>query len=140
MIYPTKFEAGTPNISGIAGLGAAVRYLRKIGMSNIESHEKNLLNYMSSELSNIEGINLVGTSDKKIGVQSFTLENIHSHDIGTILDHQGVAIRTGHHCAMPVMEFFGISGTARASLALYNNEQDIDCLVAGLHKVKEIFS
>mgnify|MGYP001172126182 CR=1 FL=1 len=137
---PHKFEAGTPNISGIAGLGAAVSYLREIGMNNIESHEKNLLEYMSLELRNVEGINLIGNADNKIGVQSFTLENIHSHDIGTILDHQGVAIRTGHHCAMPVMEFFGISGTARASLALYNNKEDIDCLVAGLHKVNEIFS
>ena len=137
---PYKFEAGTPNISGIAGLGAAVSYLRKIGMNNIELHEKNLLEYMTLELRNVDGINLIGNADNKIGVQSFTLENIHSHDIGTILDHQGVAIRTGHHCAMPVMEFFGISGTARASLALYNNKEDIDCLVAGLHKVNEIFS
>ena len=137
---PYKFEAGTPNISGVAGLGAAVNYLKKVGLNNIYSHEKTLLEYLTSNLKNIEGINLIGTASNKVGVQSFVIKGIHSHDIGTILDHQGIAIRTGHHCAMPVMDFYEISGTARASLSIYNNIEDVDRLIQGLHKVVEIFA
>ncbi len=137
---PYKFEAGTPNISGMIGLGAAVRYLQAIGMENVAAHEKRLLDYMTSQLAAVEGLRLIGTADNKASVQSFLLDDIHPHDLGTILDHQGVAIRTGHHCAMPVMEYFGIPGTARASLGLYNNEDDIDRLVAALAKAKTLFS
>lgn len=137
---PYKFEAGTPNISGVAGLGAAVNYLNNVGLNNIYSHEKILLEYLTSNLKNIEGINLIGTASNKVGVQSFVIKDIHSHDIGTILDHQGIAIRTGHHCAMPVMDFYEISGTARASLSIYNNIEDVDRLIQGLHKVVEIFA
>jgi len=136
---PYKFEAGTPNISSAIGLGAAVRYLQSIGMERVAKHENELLTYLMSSLSNIADIRLIGTAEHKASVQSFLLADIHPHDLGTILDHQGVAIRTGHHCAMPVMEFFGIPGTARASLALYNNEDDIDRLVAALDKARELF-
>ena len=137
---PYKFEAGTPNISGVIGLGAAVDYLQAIGMQNIADHESGLLAYMMSELAKVDGIRLIGTAEHKASVQSFMLDDIHPHDLGTILDHQGIAVRTGHHCAMPVMQHFGIPGTTRASLGLYNNSDDIDRLVAGLAKAKQIFS
>ncbi len=136
---PYKFEAGTPNIAGAIGLGAAVDYLQAIGMQRIASYERDLHDYMVARLSSIEGIRLIGTAAEKASVQSFLLDDIHSHDLGTILDHQGVAIRTGHHCAMPVMARFGISGTARASLAFYNNHEDIDRLVKALHRAREVF-
>jgi len=137
---PYKFEAGTPNISGMIGLGAAVRYLQAIGMDKVATHEQRLLDYMTSQLAAVAGLRLIGTADNKASVQSFLLDDIHPHDLGTILDHQGVAIRTGHHCAMPVMEYFGIPGTARASLGLYNNEDDIDRLVAALATAKKLFA
>ena len=137
---PYKFEAGTPNISGVVGLGAAAEYLENIGMEAVESWENELSNYMTEQLSSIEDMRLIGTAAHKAGVQSFLLGDIHPHDLGTILDHQGVAIRTGHHCAMPVMEYFGVPGTARASLALYNNIDDIDRLVTALETAKEIFA
>lgn len=137
---PYKFEAGTPNISGAAGLGAAIDYLKNLDMHTVEEHESNLLAKMIERLKLLEGIRLIGTAKEKIAVQSFIIQDIHSHDIGTILDHQGIAIRTGHHCAMPAMEFFGLSGTARASLSVYNNEEDIDRFISGLAKVMEIFS
>jgi cysteine desulfurase/selenocysteine lyase len=137
---PYKFEAGTPNISGVVGFGAAARYLEDIGLHNVEAWEHELSRYMTERLSAVEGMRLIGTAAQKAGVQSFLLDDIHPHDLGTILDHQGVAIRTGHHCAMPVMEFFGVPGTARASLALYNNCDDIDRLIAALEKAREIFA
>ena len=137
---PYKFEAGTPNISAAVGLGAAVRYLEGIGMDRVARHEHMLLAYMQEQLGRVEGIRLIGTAEKKASVQSFMLDEIHPHDLGTILDHEGVAIRTGHHCAMPVMEFFGVPGTARASLALYNNRDDVDRLVAALERAKELFA
>ena len=136
---PYKFEAGTPNISGAAGLAAAVAYLETVGMEQVESHEADLLTYLMAELAKVRGIRLFGTAPAKASVQSFLLDDIHPHDLGTILDHQGVAIRTGHHCAMPVMDRFGIPGTARASLGLYNNRADVDALVAALEKAREIF-
>jgi len=136
---PYKFEAGTPNISSAIGLGAAVRYLQSVGMQRVARHEQMLLDYMMQELSGVDGLRLIGTASEKASVQSFMLDDIHSHDLGTILDHQGVAIRTGHHCAMPVMDFFGIPGTARASLALYNNKEDIDRLIDALGKAQELF-
>ena len=137
---PYKFEAGTPNISGAIGLGAAVDYLTSIGLERIAASEQALHDYMVASLSEIDGMRLIGTASNKASVQSFLLDDIHSHDLGTILDHQGVAIRTGHHCAMPVMTRFGISGTARASVALYNNRDDVDRLVEALRKAQQIFS
>jgi cysteine desulfurase/selenocysteine lyase len=136
---PYKFEAGTPNISGVVGLGAAIEYLQSIGMENIAAYEQDLHDYMVTELKKVDGIRLIGEARHKASVQSFLLDDIHSHDLGTILDHQGVAIRTGHHCAMPVMQYFGISGTSRASLAFYNNRDDVERLIAALAKAKEIF-
>jgi len=136
---PYKFEAGTPNISGVFGLGAAIDYLEAIGMQRIANYEHELHDYMVSELKKVNGIRLIGEAHDQASVQSFLLDDIHSHDLGTILDHQGVAIRTGHHCAMPVMQRFGISGTARASLAFYNNRDDVDRLIVALGKAKEIF-
>jgi len=137
---PYKFEAGTPNISGVVGLGAAVDYLQSVGLPNIEKHEQQLLEYMTAKLEEVDGIRLIGTAADKASVQSFMVDDIHPHDLGTILDHQGVAIRTGHHCAMPVMDFFDVPGTARASLALYNNTDDIDRLVAAIIKARQIFT
>ena len=137
---PYKFEAGTPNISGVVGLGAAIDYLHAIGMPRIAAYEHELHDYMVGELKKVEGIRLIGEARDKASVQSFLLDDIHSHDLGTILDHQGVAIRTGHHCAMPAMQRLGISGTSRASVALYTNRDDIDRLVGALGKAKEIFA
>ena len=137
---PYKFEAGTPNISGAVGLGAAVRYLQSIGMQTVADYEHELLQYMTSRLSEVDEIRLLGTAADKTGLQSFMLGDIHPHDVGTILDHQGVAIRTGHHCAMPVMQHFGVVGTARASLGLYNNHDDIDRLVGALQQARNLFA
>ncbi len=136
---PYKFEAGTPNISGAAGLGAAVGYLESVGLDRIERHVHDLLRYMMQRLGEVEGIRLIGTASEKASVQSFLLGDIHPHDLGTIVDHQGIAIRTGHHCAMPLMDFYGVPGTARASLAFYNNADDVDRLVDSLEKAREIF-
>ncbi len=137
---PYKFEAGTPNISGIIGLGAAVDYLQSIGMENIYEHEKVLHAGMVGKLQAIDGLRLIGTASNQASVQSFMLDDIHPHDLGTILDHQGVAVRTGHHCAMPVMQRFGIPGTTRASLGLYNNMGDVDQLITALEKARQIFA
>jgi len=136
---PYKFEAGTPNIAGVVGLGAAIDYLQKIGMQRIAAYEHDLHDYMVSALKAVDGIRLIGTAANKASVQSFLLDDIHSHDLGTILDHQGVAIRTGHHCAMPVMTHFGISGTSRASIAFYNTTDDVDRLMQALLKAKQVF-
>jgi len=136
---PYKFEAGTPNVSGAIGLAAAVDYLQSVGMTDIARHEAQLLGYMLNRLREIDGIRLIGTADQQVGVQSFMLDEIHPHDLGTILDHQGVAIRTGHHCAMPLMDYFSVPGTARASLAIYNNTHDVDQLIAALIRAKQIF-
>jgi cysteine desulfurase/selenocysteine lyase len=137
---PYKFEAGTPNIAGVIGLGAAVDYLQNIGLENIHAHEKALHGYMVEELGRVDGVRLIGTAAVQASVQSFMLDDIHPHDLGTILDHQGVAIRTGHHCAMPVMQRFGLPGTARASLGLYNNYDDIDQLIEALEVARKIFA
>lgn len=137
---PYKFEAGTPHIAGVVGLGAALDYLSGLGLKAALAHEQDLLEYGTKALEAIPGLRLVGTAKEKAGVLSFVMENIHPHDIGTILDQQGIAIRTGHHCAQPVMQRFGIPATARASLAIYNTRSDIDALVAGIHKLKEVFA
>ncbi len=137
---PYKFEAGTPNISGAVGLGAAIDYLDSIGMESVAAHEAALLAALTDRLSALEGIRLIGTAPEKAGVVSFLLADIHPHDLGTIVDQLGVAIRTGHHCAMPVMDRFGLPGTARASLGLYNNHEDIDRLIAALERAREVFA
>lgn len=136
---PFKFEAGTPNIADAIGLGAAVDYLEQVGLNNIARHEHELVSYATDLLSNIPGLTLIGTAQDKASVVSFVLDNIHPHDIGTILDQEGVAIRTGHHCAQPVMEFFEIPATARASFGMYNTKQDVEALAEALEKVMEVF-
>lgn len=133
-VLPYKFEAGTPNIAGAIGLAAAIDYLSEIGMENIEAYEHDLLAYGTQEMNKIEGLRLIGTANNKAGILSFVIEGAHASDLGTLLDHQGVAIRVGHHCAMPVMEKFGLEATSRASLAMYNNRDDIDRLVAALQR------
>ena len=137
---PTRFEAGTPDISGAIGLGVAIDYLSNMDMEGAFAHEDELLVYTTSQLSNIPGLRIIGTAADKVGVISFHMEGIHPHDIGTILDQDSIAIRTGHHCAQPIMEFFGIPATARISFAFYNTKEDVDRLIAGLHKVVELFS
>jgi cysteine desulfurase/selenocysteine lyase len=137
---PYKFEAGTPNIAGGIGLGAALDYLNRIGLDKIAAYEHELLVYGTQQLLQIPGLRLIGTARDKAAVLSFVIEGIHPHDIGTVLDRQGIAVRTGHHCAQPVMDWFHVPATTRASLAFYNTMGEIDALAAGLRKVKEIFS
>lgn len=137
---PWKFEAGTPHVSGAIGLAAAIRYLQSIGMERIARYEHELLAYATERLEGVPGLKVIGTASNKAAVVSFTLEGIHPHDIGTILDTEGVAIRTGHHCAMPVMEFFEIPATARASLAFYNTFEEIDRLVAALERARSLLA
>ena len=137
---PHRFEAGTPPIVEVIGLGAAIDYLTTIGMNRIAAYEADLLAYATQKLQAINSLKIIGTAPKKAGVISFTLEGAHPHDIGTILDRQGVAIRAGHHCAQPLMDHLGLPATARASLGLYNNRSDIDALVAAVSKVQEIFA
>ncbi|MGB5622802.1 MAG: cysteine desulfurase [Gammaproteobacteria bacterium] len=137
---PWKFEAGTPNISGVVGLGAAVDYLGAIGMDAIAAREQELLTYATERLLQVPGLRPVGTAAHKASLVSFVLDGVHPHDIGTIVDHDGIAVRTGHHCAMPVMEFFGIPATARASFALYNTEAEIDRLAESLLQAREVFA
>ena len=135
---PYKFEAGTPHIAGAIGLGAAVDYLESIGLERIAAAEQDLLDYATQRLAAIPGLTLVGTAPAKAAVVSFTVDGVHPHDLGTILDHEGVAIRTGHHCAMPVMEFFGLPATARASFAFYNTRPEVDRLVDALQVAREM--
>jgi len=137
---PHKFEAGTPDMSGAVGLKAALEYLNRLGMNNIAAHESELLDHATAVISTIPGIRVVGTAKEKAGVLSFVMEGVHPHDIGTILDQEGIAIRTGHHCAQPLMERFGVDATARASFGVYNTKREIDALVRGIEKVKEVFS
>ena len=137
---PYKFEAGTPNITGVVGLGAAVDYLESIDFAAVAAHEHALLEHATRRvLAEVPGARLIGTAPHKASVLSFVVDGIHAHDLGTIVDSEGVAIRTGHHCAMPVMERFGVAATARASFAFYNNRDDVDRLMAGLKKAVEIF-
>ena len=135
---PTRFEAGTPNIGGAIGMEAAVDYVNGLGMEAIAAYEDELLVYATEQLSEIEGLRLIGTAPQKVSVLSFVMADAHPHDIGTILDMEGVAIRTGHHCAQPTMARYGVPATARASMAFYNTREDVDALVAALHKVKEV--
>ena len=136
---PYKFEAGTPHIAGAIGLGAAVDYVRSIGFEHIAAHESDVLRYGMQRLAQIESLRLIGTARQKSGVISFVLDDVHPHDVGTILDQDGIAVRTGHHCAQPVMDRFGVVSTVRASIGMYNGRDDIDALAKSLNKVKEFF-
>jgi cysteine desulfurase/selenocysteine lyase len=137
---PWKFEAGTPDIAGAIALGAALKYITGLGMDNIAAHENDLLAYATQTVGAIPGVQLIGTASERVGVVSFVLDGVHPHDLGTILDREGIAIRTGHHCAQPVMERFGIPATARASFAVYNTREEIDALVAGIRAAREVFA
>ncbi len=136
---PYKFEAGTPDIAGVIGLGAAIDYVGQVGLEAIAQYEHDLLAYATTAISKIPGVRVLGTAGDKAGVLSFTLNGIHPHDIGTVLDQEGIAVRTGHHCAQPVMEFFKVPATARASFAFYNTREEVDALAAGILKVTEVF-
>jgi cysteine desulfurase/selenocysteine lyase len=136
---PYKFEAGTPDIAGVIGLGVAIDYLSEIGLDAITAYEHELLTYATDALSAIKGVRIIGTAREKTGVLSFVLDGIHAHDVGTILDHEGIAIRAGHHCAMPVMQRFGVPATARASLAFYNTKEEVDALIRAIRRVIEVF-
>jgi cysteine desulfurase/selenocysteine lyase len=136
---PLKFEAGTPNVAGAIGLQAALEYLHALGLERIAAHEHALLEQATAALGRIEGLRIVGTARDKASLVSFVMEGVHPHDIGTILDSEGIAVRTGHHCAMPVMERFGVPATSRASFGLYNTREEVDALVRGLHRVREVF-
>ena len=137
---PYKFEAGTPNIAGTVALGAAIDWVRGVGIAAIAAHEHALVEYGTRRLLEVPGLRLIGTAREKASVLSFVIEGIHPHDIGTVLDYEGIAIRTGHHCAQPVMERFSVPATARASLAAFNTREELDALVQGLHKVRELFA
>ncbi len=136
---PYKFEAGTPNIAGSIGLGAAIDYVEALGLDNIVAHEQDLLHYATDRLAAIPGVRLIGTAKERSGAVSFILDGVHPHDIGTVLDQEGIAIRTGHHCTQPLMDRFGVPATARAALAFYNTREEIDALVKGIYQVKEMF-
>ena len=137
---PNRFEAGTPNIAGAIGLGAAIDYLVSIGIENIAKHEKELLDYATQEIIKIEGVQIIGNAIEKASVLSFVIEGIHPHDIGTIMDKQGVAIRTGHHCTQPTMDFYGVPATARASFAIYNTKKDVNALINSVKKTIQVFT
>jgi cysteine desulfurase/selenocysteine lyase len=136
---PYKFEAGTPNIAGGIAFGAALDYVRGIGLERIEAHERDLLGHATDRLGAIDGLRIVGTAREKAGVLSFVLDGVHPHDVGTVLDRHGVAIRTGHHCAQPVMDRYGLPATARASFGLYNTRDEVDALVAAIHEAIRMF-
>jgi cysteine desulfurase/selenocysteine lyase len=137
---PHKFEAGTPDIAGGIGLGAALDYVAAVGPDNIAAYEHELLLYATEALRAIPGLRIVGTAERKAAVLSFVLDGVHPHDVGTVLDREGIAVRTGHHCAQPVMERFGVTATTRASLAFYNTRAEIDALARGLEKVRKVFA
>jgi cysteine desulfurase/selenocysteine lyase len=138
-VLPYKFEAGTPNVAGAIGLGAALDYLSRIGLETIAAYEHEVLDYATRVIADIPGVRLIGTAKDKTAILSFLVEGVHAHDIGTILDRQGIAIRAGHHCAMPLMQRFGVAATARASFALYNTQEEADALAAGLQRTVELF-
>ena len=137
---PAKFEAGTPNIAGAVGLGAAIDYLASFAAEEVMAHENEVLTYATKRLAEIDGLRIIGTARRKAAVISFVLDDVHAHDLGTIIDHYGIALRTGHHCAMPVMQFYEVPATARVSFGLYNTCQEVDSLVAGLHNTREMFA
>ena len=135
---PNKFEAGTPNISGAIGLGVAIDYILEIGIENVAKHEADLLEYASQKIREIEGVEIIGNAKDKASVLSFIMKNVHPHDIGTIMDSHGVAIRPGNHCTQPVMDFYSIPATARASVAIYNDKKDVDKLISSVRRTIEV--
>lgn len=135
---PHKFEAGTPNIAGFVGLAAAIDYLQEIGMSNIAAREQHLLHYATHALNQVEGLRIIGTAKEKAAVISFLIDGAHAHDLATLLDLEGIAVRSGHHCAHPLMQFYGVPATCRASLAFYNTETEIDALIIAINKVRRL--
>jgi cysteine desulfurase/selenocysteine lyase len=137
---PVKFEAGTPNIAGAIGLAKAIDYIQAIGLSEIHGYEQQLLTYATEQFKKIKGLRLIGTAEHKACILSFVIDGVHPHDMGTVLDHQGIAVRTGHHCAMPLMKFFKVPATVRASFSIYNTREEVDKLVTGINKVKEMFA
>ncbi|MEE9293141.1 MAG: aminotransferase class V-fold PLP-dependent enzyme, partial [Acidobacteriota bacterium] len=137
---PHKFEAGTPNVAGTIGLGAAIDYLLALDRSAIEAHERDLLEYATKMIDAIPQARIIGRAEEKASVVSFVLDGVHPHDIGTILDSEGIAVRAGHHCTQPLMDRYGVPATARASLSLYNTRAEVDALAAGIHKVLKVFS
>jgi cysteine desulfurase/selenocysteine lyase len=139
-VVPHKFEAGTPNVAGAVGLAVALDYLHAVGLEQVSAHEHELLAYGTAALSRMPGLRLTGTASEKAGILAFVLDDVHPHDIATILDREGVAIRAGHHCCQPLMDRLGVPATARASLALYNTREDVDALVAALDKVRAVFA
>jgi cysteine desulfurase/selenocysteine lyase len=139
-VLPFKFEAGTPNIAGTIALGAAIDYLRGLDLSAVARHEEDLLAYATERAAEIPGLRVIGTAREKAAVLSFTIEGAHPHDIGTVLDREGIAVRTGHHCAQPVMDFFRVPATARASFGIYNTRAEVDSLLAGIGEVRRIFA
>lgn len=136
---PHKFEAGTPPIAAAIALGAAIDYLSTIGMNAIAAHELDLLNYATEQINYIPGVRIIGNATEKVAVLSFVIDGIHPHDIGTLLNQEGIAVRTGHHCAQPVMQYFKVPATSRASFAFYNNMTEVDALIAGIRNVQEVF-
>jgi cysteine desulfurase/selenocysteine lyase len=138
-VLPYKFEAGTPHIAGVIGLGAAVDYLMELDWDALAAHEQRLLSCATDALASIDGLRIIGTAKEKAGVLSFVLDHVHAHDVGTILDQEGVAVRAGHHCAMPVMQRFGVPATTRASFAFYNTIEEIDALACAIHRVRKVF-
>ena len=139
-VIPHKFEAGTPNIAGTIGLGAAIDYVTGLGRAGIEAHERALHEYAVARLSEINSLCMIGTAREKASIVSFTLGDVHPHDVGTILDREGVAVRVGHHCSQPTMDRFGLTATIRASMGLYNTQADVDALQAALRKTLEFFA
>jgi cysteine desulfurase/selenocysteine lyase len=138
-VLPHKFEAGTPHISGVIGLGAAIDYVTGLGLEAVAAYEQELLAYATDALQRVPGVRLIGTAPERAGAISFVMDGVHPHDVGTILDEEGIALRTGHHCTQPLMDRFGVPATARAAFAFYNTREEIDALVRGLYTVKEVF-
>jgi cysteine desulfurase/selenocysteine lyase len=136
---PHKFEAGTPNIAGTVGLGAAANWLMDLDFDALARHEQALLDHATRRVAEVEGLRVIGTAQRKTGVLSFVFDDVHAHDVGTIVDREGVAVRTGHHCAQPVIDHFGVAATTRASFAAYNTLDEVDRLIAALQRVVEIF-
>ena len=137
---PARFEAGTPHIAGAIGMAAAVDWLATTGIERIAAHEQDLLAYATQRMAQLPGVRLIGTANHKAAVLSFLVEGVHAHDVGTILDSEGVAVRAGHHCAQPLMERFGVAATARASFAAYNTRQEVDVLTSAVRRARELFA
>jgi cysteine desulfurase/selenocysteine lyase len=137
---PHKFEAGTPNIAGVIGMGAALDYVSGLGWDGLIAHEDDVIHYAAEKLEKLDGVRLIGTPKHRAGAVSFVIDGVHPHDAGTILDREGIAVRAGHHCSQPVMDFYGVPATVRASFGMYNTRAEVDRLAEGVNKVTEVFS